>query len=334
MSLDARWNDDPWGLPVAIGVDTSLAQSFLSSRYSNSHGAARERLRPRRADGGDSAFDAAALAEGHDPEELAPSLTRLLTHPNARVRFAAALAVGAQRVVAAYAALAPLVHDRNRDVRLEAIASLGQLGVPDACKVLVPLLKNIDVRDTAARALGDLGMEEAIPALGAAAVGPQEQAQITAIEALGKIGTPEAVAAAARGLDEKSENVIGEAARVIGHHRFAPAVQRLLELLSSLPKWSMTRGWCVEALGEIGDARAVEPLIAIVQDGSLLNAHPFAATALGKLCDTRAIAPLEALFASRDPDVREAVQTALDRLRGSTEPGTSPSQEADGGRPS
>lgn len=269
--------------------------------------------------GGDSAFDAAGLAEGHDPEELAPVLTRLLEHSSARVRFAAAIATGARRVVGAYAALAPLVHDRDRDVRLEAIASLGQLGVPDACQVLVPLLKNVDVRDGAARALGDLGMAEAIPALAAAAVGPSEQVQITAIEALGKIGTPAAVAAAARALDEKSENVVGEASRVLGRHRFAAAVPKLLELLSSLPKWSMTRGWCAEALGEIGDPRAVEPLITIVQDGSLRDAHAFAATALGKLRDRRAIPPLEALGASRDPDVREAARSALAALGESPE---------------
>jgi HEAT repeat protein len=141
--------------------------------------------------------------------------------------------------------------------------------------------------------------------------------RITAIEALGKIGTPAAIKSVACALDDDAEPVIGEAARVIGCHRFAPAVPKLLALLASLPKWSLTRGWCAEALGEIGDASAVEPLITVITDAGLLSVHSFAASALAKLRDTRALQPLEQLLASRDPDARAAAEAALTELRAS-----------------
>lgn len=55
--------------------------------------------------------------------------------------------------------LVKLVHDRDKNVRLAAIAGLGRAGKDNACNVLITLLLDDDpeIRSASASALGDLG---------------------------------------------------------------------------------------------------------------------------------------------------------------------------------
>ena len=54
--------------------------------------------------------------------------------------------------------LVKLVHDRDKNVRLAAIAGLGRAGKDNACNVLITLLLDDDpeIRSASASALGDL----------------------------------------------------------------------------------------------------------------------------------------------------------------------------------
>ena len=61
------------------------------------------------------------------------------------------------------------------------------------------------------------------------------------------------------------------------------------------PKDYQVRKFASEALGEIGDAQAVEQLIAALKDEEV-QVRKFAAKALGKIGDARAIEPLIAVF--------------------------------------
>ena len=72
------------------------------------------------------------------------------------------------------------------------------------------------------------------------------------------------------------------------------------------------------ALGELGDARAVEPLIAALKDESEVVRWSAART-LGELGNARAVEPLKELLGDEDAAVRTAAAEALKRLRGQSE---------------
>ena len=68
-----------------------------------------------------------------------------------------------------------------------------------------------------------------------------------------------------------------------------------------------------EALGKIGDKRAVEPLIKALEDkDGYVSQH--SARALGKIGDTRAVEPLIELLSDDDWGVRNAAKEALKKL--------------------
>ncbi|MBI3914560.1 MAG: HEAT repeat domain-containing protein [Chloroflexi bacterium] len=74
------------------------------------------------------------------------------------------------------------------------------------------------------------------------------------------------------------------------------------------------RAIAARALGEIGEARAIEPLITALHDESAQVCQA-AAESLGRLGDKRAIEPLrEILSQNQDPKVRIAAAEALGRF--------------------
>ena len=69
------------------------------------------------------------------------------------------------------------------------------------------------------------------------------------------------------------------------------------------------------ALGEIGDKRAVEPLIQFLKDGYREEYKEAAAIALGKIGDERAVEPLiHAFKKNKNWGVRKAVATSLGKI--------------------
>lgn len=69
----------------------------------------------------------------------------------------------------------------------------------------------------------------------------------------------------------------------------------------------------VRALGQLGDPRAVEPLIELLSAPDS-STHDAAADALGELGDPRAVEPLIKLLSGRGSNTRNAVASALGRL--------------------
>jgi HEAT repeat protein len=98
------------------------------------------------------------------------------------------------------------------------------------------------------------------------------------------------------------------AAEALGHVGDASAVQPLIVALKA---WDV-REAAVEALAHIG-AEALEPLIAALSEGDR-DVRIYAAGALGQIGETRAVEPL--ISALQDPGmlVRVAAAEALDRL--------------------
>jgi HEAT repeat protein len=66
-------------------------------------------------------------------------------------------------------------------------------------------------------------------------------------------------------------------------------------------------------LGQIGDPRAVDPLVGCLKDWSW-SVRRVAAEALGQLGDPRAVEPLKVAFEDGDANVRSAAADALAAL--------------------
>jgi len=80
-----------------------------------------------------------------------------------------------------------------------------------------------------------------------------------------------------------------------------------------LRKNRIVRQAAAEALGELGDARAVGPLIVALQDGDV-EVRRAAAWALGEIGDARAVDPLIAALRDEDVEVCRAAARALGEI--------------------
>jgi HEAT repeat protein len=146
-------------------------------------------------------------------------IAKNLQSKNKHLRAAAASALGRIGHPSAQAALMLAIDDAEPIVRATVARALGQVGTTYAGKQLVPMLDDPSalVRSLAAWGLGQSRYPDAVPALVKMArttatatevplragrvYGRPEQA---AVEALGKIGTPEAVAAVLKSLESPS----------------------------------------------------------------------------------------------------------------------------------
>jgi HEAT repeat protein len=75
-----------------------------------------------------------------------------------------------------------------------------------------------------------------------------------------------------------------------------------------------TRWNAAEALGRLGDLRAVEPLIDTLWDDDA-RGRLKAAWALGMLGDPRALAPLQRLYRMEREDSRDIIEEAMDMIK-------------------
>jgi HEAT repeat protein len=125
---------------------------------------------------------------------------------------------------------------------------------------------------------------------------------------MAKAGQAEAFGALITGLKAPGSagwqcaNALGE----IGNRR---AVE---PLLNSLDVWGQTA--VIEALGKLGDPRAVEPILAKLSDKSP-GTRGAAARALARLGDRRAVEPIIDMLGDKDADVRRVAIDALGVLK-------------------
>lgn len=89
-------------------------------------------------------------------------------------------------------------------------------------------------------------------------------------------------------------------------------VESLIQALKD-GDWEARRD-AVRTLGELGDARAVEPLIQVVRRGNILDPRELAAAALGEIGDTSAVEPLIEVLKDFQSRARRAAADALDQL--------------------
>jgi hypothetical protein len=105
--------------------------------------------------------------------------------------------------------------------------------------------------------------------------------------------------------------VLSNLLSVVSLANYKEAVELVVCTLSH--KDSLVRWMAARTLGNLGDTRAVNPLISLLRDEDE-DMRWNAAEALGKLGDTRAVNPLISLLRDEDDDVRRIVVEALSRL--------------------
>jgi HEAT repeat protein len=264
---------------------------------------------------------AQALGQIGDTRAVEPLVTALgLKDKDLRCRAAEAMEkIGTPAIEP----LVAVLQGSDKDVRQAVIAALLQIGEP-AVKSLVaalpepaaaevlcrigapavePLIVALEKRNAvAAQVLGKIGDTRSIEALVGALNYADERVRQAAIKALRQIGSPAIERLVALLTHYESRNWAEDALGQMG----GTAVEPLVAVLKNSS--SNVRASAARALAEIGDIRAVEPLIANLEDVGT------AAYALGQLGDPRAVEPLINTLGNKDWHVRRAAAHALGQL--------------------
>jgi HEAT repeat protein len=193
------------------------------------------------------------------------NLARLLDHKDPQVQYEAAEALGN---LGDERAIDPLIAALKRDefsgVRWKAAIALGEIGNPDAIVPLISLLADDDryVRSRAAHALSMIG-EPAVPPLITALKRSDAGIRWGSALALGKIKNPLAVEPLILLLADEHLMIKAEAASALASIG-TPALGPLLGFLKSAK--GETRMEVMSALGELGNADAIEPLFQLLEN--------------------------------------------------------------------
>jgi len=220
---------------------------------------------------------------GMDPQRALPDLLACLQVDNLKV--AAIDALGAHRFEAAEPDLMKLLSSTDQDVADAAGAALADLGCTDAVPGLIKLLRRGSYH--ADDALVQIG-SPAVPALVAAL--KDNDIQCDAIEILGRIGDRRAVVPITNLLNGRPTQFW--AAEALGKLRDPRAIDPLLKQLVATT--TASDRWCLaEALGDLKARAAVPALISLLPDP---DCGWNAALALGEIGDRRALEPMLKAF--------------------------------------
>lgn len=240
----------------------------------------------------------------HDERAVGPLIESLLTDDDAAVRSASARSLGRLRAREAKTALLVALYDPEPEVGAGAAEALGQLGEGgETVEALLVALRDRDPdkRANAARALAELGDAQVIePLLDLVLRDTEASVRARVIESL-KL----------RWCDLATDQLIAQLQQMpnetwVGRwFRPKPQEERVQQV------WLRKRA--AEALGYLGEKRAVDALVGALRDTDRLVRRE-AVEALGKLGDARAVEPLLGLLRDREREVRLQTAKALAQL--------------------
>jgi len=169
------------------------------------------------------------------------------------------------------------------------------------------------VRWAAAIVAGERAAIGLVPELMRASEDEDLGVQVAAVRALAQIADARAVPVLCRWLGEKRliPEIRQQIARALGEIGSAEAVEPLIQALRDEDE--SVRAAAAKALGRIGDARAVEPLIQALRDSNW-RVRAAAAEALGRIGDVRAVEPLVQALGDENESVRMAAVKAAVKI--------------------
>jgi len=260
------------------------------------------------------------------------------------IREEAATMLGTFRDPRAVGPLVSMLRDRDRAVRDAAISALLAIGEP-AVTTLGACLSDpmLTVQESASSVLAAIADTRVLTQLMTALASPDWIVRMHAAKALGRIRDPEAIGGLVPRLQDSVKAVreeasaalaaIGEAAlpsllaalthsewlvrlhavEALGKTRSTEGVVPLLSVLFN-DQDRAVREDAVRALGQIGDARAVEFLITALKEAGL---RPLAAEALGLIGDRRAVPVLIDILEGVDrPEISQPLDSCEDHGNG------------------
>jgi HEAT repeat protein len=262
-----------------------------------------------------------ALAK--DPE-MARRLGRRAVEPlidrladeDAVVRENAALVLGQVGDVRAVEPLAKALADPVVRVRWRAATALGALRAPAEIEPLIRALHDPDlgVRTAAAQALGELGDTAAVlPLLTLVRSAATPEVRAAAISALPGLGDRGAVEALLEALADKNDEVSRAAAQALGVLGDGRAVGPLAAIVEDATRTDLLRYDAARALAALGDAQGVPTLVRALSDSDAFL-RQVAAQALGELKAKEAIPALRQALTDADEGVRTKATEALAAL--------------------
>lgn len=206
--------------------------------------------------------------------------------------------------------LVPYLKDPDEGVRAAACDALGKVGNPAAIPYLLPMLQDTpNVHRVTIGAIALIADKSGEQVLIQALQNPNEdnEARAQAATGLGKIATPEAIAALVKALTDYDTKV--ELAAVSGLARAGtPAVPALLAALKQPDTRLRLRA--AQAVADIQSPQADGGLIALLHDRDA-QVRVEAARALGFEGNAPAVKPLIQLLGDKNGDVAEAASGAL-----------------------
>jgi HEAT repeat protein len=212
-------------------------------------------------------------------------------------------------------ALIEALNDNDAEVQKLTREALKAIGRP-AVEPLTVFLRddNPYICMVVIKLLGDIGDKLAVGHLiGVMKHFASWQLRYEAAAALGKIKDPRVVGPLLEALNDRNIRVKEAAAKSLKEVG-EPAVEPLIASLRD-----ENQEVCFKAivlLGEIGDSRAVEPLVGVLKNFELWAMRFEAAKALGMIKDPRAIGPLTEALYDKDEYVREGAEGALKEITG------------------
>lgn len=203
-------------------------------------------------------------------------LLERLRDSDPRLREIAAAALAEIGDVQALQPLIEALQDSSPEVRDAAAMALGELRDSRAVQPLIDLLADPETQQVAAWALATIGDRRAAPVLEKLALeGDSAPMRGMAVRSLGRMSDGEEVSLFIRCLEDPSHLVVIEACKILGELQEDTATAALFKVFDSTPHPRVRLNAAV-ALAKIGDPRANEYLIAILQEdgdwGRRLNA--------------------------------------------------------------
>lgn len=186
-----------------------------------------------------------------------------------------------------------------REVVAESLGKLGTIAVP----LLITTLNDADsyVRGKAAQQLGELGDERAIAPLIQTLQDDHQDVRYKAVDALLELHSTQAIAAVIQFLQQHyltSDSLYEGLIRKLLLLQPEPVVDLLLQALTTNPS-DQVRQEAAKILAEVGDARAIQPLVTLFEH-RMLNVNETAARALVQL-GPMAIPALQDALAAESP---------------------------------